>query len=69
MTEAHANLKKKKTSCNTTLRHNIVMQFDLLASSIFFHLFTIIFIIKVHMGCSALLHSAHVPPAFYHCMN
>ena len=41
MTEAHANLKKKKSSCNTTLKHNIVMQSDLLASSIFFHLFTI----------------------------
>ena len=25
VTEVHANLKKKKTSCNTTLKHNIVM--------------------------------------------
>ena len=33
MTEAHANLKKKKTSCNTTLKHNVVMQSDLLASA------------------------------------
>ena len=26
VTEAHANLKKKKTSFNTSLKHNIVMQ-------------------------------------------
>ena len=26
VTEAHANLKKKKTSCNTTFKHNMVMQ-------------------------------------------
>ena len=26
VTEVHANLKKKKTSCNTTLKHNILMQ-------------------------------------------
>ena len=26
VTEAYANLKKKKTICNTTLKHNIVMQ-------------------------------------------
>ena len=25
VTEAHANLKKKKTSCNTTLKHYAVM--------------------------------------------
>ena len=49
VTEAHANLKKKKTSCNTTLKHYAVMvkftpllgtfesfQSDLLAASIFF---------------------------------
>ena len=54
VTEAHANLKKKKTSCNTTLKHYAVMvkvhsfgtfesnfQSDLLAGSIFFHLFII----------------------------
>ena len=27
------------------------------------------FIIKVHMGCGALLHSAHFAPALYHFMN
>ena len=37
-------------------------QSNLLAGSIFFHLF----IIKVHVGCSALLHSAHFPLALYH---
>ena len=26
VTEGYANLKKKKTSCNTTLKHNMVMQ-------------------------------------------
>ena len=26
VTKAHTNLKKKKTSCNTTLKQNIVMQ-------------------------------------------
>ena len=26
VTEAHANLKKKKTGSNTTLKHNMVMQ-------------------------------------------
>ena len=40
-------------------------QCDLLADSIFCHLF----IIKVHIGCSALLHCAHFPPALYHFMN
>ena len=25
VTEAHANFKKKKTSCNTTLKHHAVM--------------------------------------------
>ena len=76
VTEAHANLKKKKTSCNTTLEHYAVVvkytplerfksfQSDLLAGSMF-HLF----IIKFHMGCSALLHSAHFPPALYHFMS
>ena len=39
-------------------------QSDLLARSMF-HLF----IIKVDMGCSALLHSAHFPPAHYYFMN
>ena len=51
VTEAHANLKKKKTSCNTTLKHYTVMvhqfgrfesfQSDFLAGSIFFHLLII----------------------------
>ena len=58
VTEAHANLKKKKTSCNTTLKHYYYhgqvhlerltptlaesnFQSDLLAGSIFFHLFII----------------------------
>ena len=77
VTEAHANLRKKKTSCNTTLEHYAVVvkytplerfkyfQSDLLAGSSMFHLF----IIKFHMGCSALLHSAHFPPALYHFMS
>ena len=75
VTEAHANLKKKKTSCNATLKHNILLfshgqvhpplwnvrVFPVLFGSrwYFFHLF----IIKVHMGCGALLHSAHFPLA------
>ena len=78
VTEAHANLKKKKTSCNTTLKHYAVMVkytplelSSLLSSLIYllagsmFHLF----IIKVHMDCGALLHSAHFLPALYHFMN
>ena len=82
VTEAHANLKKKKTSRNTTLKHYAVMvkytpldpfesnfQSDLLAGSIFFPFIHHQFIIKVHMGCGALLHSAHFPPALYHFMN
>ena len=60
VTEAHANLKKKKTSCNTTLEHYAVVvkytplerfkyfQSDLLAGSMF-HLFIIKFIwVVVH---------------------
>ena len=60
VTEAHANLKKKKTSCNTTLKHYAVMvkvhsfgtfesnfQSDLLAGSIFFsiHQFITIWVV------------------------
>ena len=83
VTEAHANLKKKKTSCNTTLKHYAVMvkytplelsslsKSDLLAGSyiIFFPFIHNQFIIKFHMGCSVLSHSAHFPPALYHFMN
>ena len=82
VTEAHANLKKKKTSCNTTLKHYAVMvkytpleRSSLISSLIcqpvvfFFPFIHDQFIIKVHMGCSALLHSAHFPPALYHFMN
>ena len=79
VTETHANLKKKKSSCNTTLKHYAIMvkytplerssllnfQSDLLAGSIFFPFIRHQFIIKVRMGCGALLHSAH----FYHFMN
>ena len=70
VTEAHANLKKKKTSCNTTLKQNIVMQSwsstplisSLICGSILFPFIHHQFIIKVHMGCGAFLHSAHFPP-------
>ena len=70
VTEAYANLKKKKTSCNTTLKQNIVMQSwsstplisSLICGSILFPFIHHQFIIKVHMGCGALLHSAHFPP-------
>ena len=74
VTEAYANLKEKKTSCNTTLKHYAVMvmvQSDLLAGSICFPFIHHQFIIKVHMamGCGALLHSAHFLPVLYHFMN
>ena len=76
VTEAHANFEKE----NYLLQHYFEalcshgqvhpfgtfesFQSDLLARSMF-HLF----IIKVDMGCSALLHSAHFPPAHYYFMN
>ena len=83
VTEAHADLKKKKTSCNTCLKHYAVkVKYTPLESSslisslvcwpvVFFFLPFIQhqFIIIVHMGCGALLHSAHFPPALYHFMN
>ena len=80
VTEAHANLKKKKTSCNTTLKHYAVMVkytplerssliSSLICGSILFPFIHHQFIIKVHMGCGALLHSAHFPRALYHFMN
>ena len=72
VTEAHANLKKKKTSCNTTLKHYAVMvKYTPLDRSkqFFFPFIHHQFIIKVHMGCGALLHSAHFPPVLYHFMN
>ena len=73
VTEAHANLKRTPAATlyfEALCSHCQVYPFgtfesDLLAGSIFFHLF----IIKVHMGCGALLHSAHFPPALYHFMN
>ena len=65
VTEAHANLKKKKTSCNTTLKHYAVMvkYTPLERSIVFFSIYYHQFIIKVHMGCGALLHSAFSPGA------
>ena len=81
VTEAHANLKKKKTNCNTTLKHYAVMiKYTPLECSsqisslicylvVFFPFIHHQFIIKVHMGCSALLHSAHFPPALCHLLT
>ena len=78
VTEAHAKIRKRKPAATLYFEalcsHGQVHPFgtfesnfqsDLLAGSTFSHLF----IIKVHMGCSALLHSAHFPPALYHFMN
>ena len=68
VTEAHANLKKKKTSCNTTLKHyqswsstplwNFLS--DLLAGSILFPFIHHQSIIKVHMSCGACI--VHIFP-------
>ena len=75
VTEAHANLKKKKTSCNTTLKHYAVMvkytplERSSLSSLICYPVVCFIYSSSIHMGCSALQRSAHFPPAFYHFMN
>ena len=74
VTEAHANLKKKKTSCNTTLKHYAVMvKYTPLERSslsslicqpgiIFFPIYSSS---KFIWAVVPLLHNAHFPPVSF----